>query len=246
MAGVHGQLVALLGDPPHLVDVGEVEVRVDALAEQVQGKRHKVHVPSSLAVAEEGPLDALGARHQGQLGGGDGGAAIVVGVHAEDPAVAAADVAVAPLDLVGVDVWRAHLDRRRQVEDHRPLGSRRPDLQHRLADLLDEVELGAREALRRILVGEVGSRQAGRQLADQLGATHRHGDDAGPVEAENDTALQRRGRVVEVDDGPLRARQALEGPLDQLVPRLGEDLDGHVLRDQVLLDQHAHEVEVGL
>jgi hypothetical protein len=246
MPGVHGQLVALLGDPPHLIDVGEVEMRLNALAEEIQRKGHEVDVAGPLAVAEEGPLDALSARHQGQLGRRDGRAAVVVGMHAQNPAVAPVNVAVAPLDLVGVDVGRAHLDGRGQVEDHAPLRSRLPDLHHRLADLPGEIELGPREALRRVLVGEVGSGQAGRQLADQLGAANRHGDDAATVEAEDDAALERRGRVVQVDDRPLRACQALEGPLDELVAGLGEDLDGHVLGYQVFLDQEAHEIKVGL
>ena len=68
-------------------------------------------------------------------------------VDAEDEAVTHPEVAVAPLDLVRVDVWRAHLDRRRQVEDRLVLWRRRPDLQHRLADLLREIELRAGEAL---------------------------------------------------------------------------------------------------
>ena len=65
--------------------------------------------------------------------------------------VALRDVAAEPFDLVGVDVRRRHLDRRRQVEDHLALGRRLPDLVHRVADLDREVELGAGEALRAVL-----------------------------------------------------------------------------------------------
>ena len=60
------------------VDVAEVEVGVDALAEQVQRQRDDVDVAGALAVAEQRALDAVGARHHGELGGGDGGAAVVV------------------------------------------------------------------------------------------------------------------------------------------------------------------------
>src|SRR3546814_2696175 len=67
----------------------------------------------------------------------------------QDHAVAPGDVAVEPLDLVGVDVRRRHLDRRRQVEDGPALRRRLPDVHHRLADLLGEVELGAGEAFGR-------------------------------------------------------------------------------------------------
>ena len=60
-------------------------------------------------------------------------------------------------------------------------------------------------------------------------------DDALLVQPEDDPALQRRGRVVEVDDGPLGPAQRLEGPLDQLLPALDQNLDGHVVGDQVAL-----------
>ena len=55
-----------------------------------------------------------------------------------------------------------------------------------------------------------------------------------------------RRRVVEVDDRLLGAAQRLEGALDQLVAGLGQHLDGDVVGDQVLLDELADEVEVGL
>ena len=59
-------------------------------------------------------------------------------------------------------------------------------------------------------------------------------------------ALGDRGGVVEVHDGPGRAGHGLEGAVDELVAGLGEDLDGDVVGDQVLFDELAAEVEVGL
>ena len=70
--------------------------------------------------------------------------------------------------------------------------------------------------------------------------------DALAVRAEHDVALQDRGRVVEVHDRLLRADQRLVGASDQVLAGLGQHLDGDVVRDQVLLDQHPDEVEVGL
>jgi hypothetical protein len=49
-----------------------------------------------------------------------------------------------------------------------------------------------------------------------------------------------------VHDRPRRALHALVGALDQLLAALHEHLDGDVVGDAVLLDQLAHEVEVGL
>ena len=82
----HRQLVAVLDRAPDLVDVAEVDLRVDALAEQVHAQRHQADVAGALAVAEQAALDAVGAGHEAQLGGGDGGAAVVVRVQAQDDA----------------------------------------------------------------------------------------------------------------------------------------------------------------
>jgi hypothetical protein len=49
-----------------------------------------------------------------------------------------------------------------------------------------------------------------------------------------------------VDDGLLGAGDGLVGALDQLLAALGEHLDGDVVGDQVVVDQLAAEVEVGL
>src|SRR3546814_12376012 len=74
--------------------------------------------------------------------------------------------------------------------------------------LLGEVELGAGEALRRVLIDDLrvaflGHRR--RQVADALGALHGDVDDARPVQAEDDAALQGGGGVVEVNADPARA-----------------------------------------
>ena len=53
-----------------------------------------------------------------------------------------------PLDLVGVDVGRRHLDRGRQVEDDLAAVLWLPDVGHRLAHLDRERQLGAGEDLR--------------------------------------------------------------------------------------------------
>ena len=125
-------------------------------------------------------------------------------------------------------------------------GRRLPHVHDPLADLHREVELGAGEALRRVLVVHVALRDGGGQLAAEAGRAHRDVHDAGPVEAEDDPALEGGGGVVEVHHRPRGAAQRLVGALDLLGPRLGEDLDDHVVRDQVLLHELADEVEVGL
>src|SRR5690606_35289767 len=78
VARVDLTLVALLPRATDLVDVGEVDLRVDALGEQVHTQGDQVDVAGALAMPEQAALDAVGAGHHGQLGGGDGGAAVVV------------------------------------------------------------------------------------------------------------------------------------------------------------------------
>src|ERR1700674_2521723 len=246
MARVDRQLIAGLHDAPYLVDVRDVEVGLDALTEQVQRQGNEVHVACALAIPEQRAFDSFCARHKRQLGGGDGGAPVVVRMHAEDEAVPPADVSMAPLDLVRVNVWGTHLYRRRQVEDHLLLRGGLPDVDDRVRDLLGKVELGAREALRRVFEDEFGRLVVGRQALDQRGAADRDCDDAIPVEAEDHPTLQGRCRVVQVHDGAASARHALEGALNQLLPGLGQDLDGDVVGDQTLLDEQPHEVEVEL
>ena len=217
------QPVAVLGDPAQGVDVGDVELGVDALAEQVHGQGDDVDVAGALAVAEQRALDPVGAGHHAELGGGHracrgrcGGAATA------RPSRGCGTLRMEPLDHVGVDVRRVHLDGGRQVHDQRPVGRRLDDVDHRLADLDGVVDLGAGEALGRVLVADVGAGQRVLQLAAQPGGVDGDLGDAGLVEPEHDPALQHRRRVVEVDDGP-RATPAMRlvGALDQLVAGTG-------------------------
>ena len=135
VARVDRQLGAVLDGPAHLVDVGDVDLRVDALAEQVHRQGDQADVAGALAVAEQAALDPVGAGHHRQLGGGDGGAAVVVRVQADHRVGAPGELAAEPLDLVGVDVGRRDLDGRRQVEDDLAAVLGLPDVGDRLADL---------------------------------------------------------------------------------------------------------------
>ena len=113
---VHVDAGAVLGGAPDLVDVAEVDHRVDALAVEVQPERDQVDVAGALAVAEQAALDALRPGQHRQLGVGGRGAAVVVGVHRQRDVLAPGQVPAHPLDLVGVDVRRRPLDRAGQVE----------------------------------------------------------------------------------------------------------------------------------
>jgi len=85
------------------------------------------------------------------VGRGYAGAAIVVTVHAERDVPAARAMPLEPFDAIGEHVRRRHLDRGRQVHDHGPVGTGVPRFGHGVANFERVVELGAAEALGRIL-----------------------------------------------------------------------------------------------
>ena len=88
------------------------------------------------------------SREQRQLGGGDAGAAVVVGVQADHRLVPVREAAGEPLDLVGIDVGRRHLHGGGEIDDHRRLGGCAPLLRHGGADVHGKIEFRACEALR--------------------------------------------------------------------------------------------------
>ena len=151
-----------------------------------------------------------------------------------------------PLDLIGKAVGAGHLHRRRQVDDAGSLRSRLPLIHDRLADLQRIVRLGRGEALRRILEGPAGLRVTGRGQTHPPGTLDGNRLDPLTVAPEYPVPLHRGGGVVEVDDGARCPGQGLEGAMDQIFPRLDQDLDGHLRRNLVFVDQPAHEVEVRL
>ncbi|MCY1409165.1 hypothetical protein D9M71_245040 [compost metagenome] len=169
-----------------------------------------------------------------------------MGVQADDHAVTARHIAAEPFDLVGVDVRRRDFDGGRQVEDDLVLGGRVPDVDHRVADFLGELQFGGAEGFRRVLEGPLGFRLLSGVFDEQLGSVHGDLFHAVLVLVEDNAAERRAGRVVQVNDGFLRAAQGFERTGDQVFTGLGQHLDGGVVRNVAFFDQAAHEVEVGL
>ena len=235
---------ALIGGAD-LRHVGKVQLGIHAVTVQVHGQGDGIHVAGALTVAEQAALHTLSTGQHGQLGAGYAGAAVVVGVGGDDDAVAVLQVLVAVLDLVGVDMGHTHLHRDRQVDDHGAVGGRLHDVQHRIADLHGVVHLGAREALGAVLEEEIALVLLA-QLLDQLCAVHGDLLDLLLGLMEHLLTLGDRGRVVEVDDGPGRPLDRLEGAADDVVTALGQHLHGDVLGDHVFLDEGAEELVLRL
>ena len=240
------QLVAVLHGFADASDVGEINLRVHALGEHVQAQGDQVHVAGALTVAEEAALDAVRAGHVAELCCRDAFATVIVRVQGQDDGVTLLQVAVHPLDGVGVDIRRDHFHRGRQVDDHRVLRSGLHDVHHCVANLSGEVQLRAGEGFRRVLPAPVGVRVVLRNVLDQLSGIGGQLLDGGAVLAEHHFTLQLRGGVVEVNDHAWCAGACLEGAADQVLACLDENLDGHILRDHVLFDDLAYKVEVRL
>ncbi len=143
-----GQLGAELRHLAQPVDVVQVEGRVDALSEQIEGEGDHVHVAGPFTVAEQRALHPIGPGHDAQLGGGDGRAAVVVRVEAEHDLVPVTDGPAEPFDQIGIQVGGVHLHRGRQVEDDGPIDGRLDGVHDRLADLDRVLAFSPREALR--------------------------------------------------------------------------------------------------
>ena len=246
VARMHRQLGAFLADPGHRIDVREIEAGVDALGVHVEREGHHVHVAGALAIAEEAALDPVGARKHRELGRGHGGATVVVGMHAEDDLLAAGEVAVHPLHLVGVHVGHRHLDGGREVEDHLLARLRVPGGDHRIAHLAGKIELGGGEGFGAVLEHELGARLLGGELLDEHHAVDGKLADFVPAHPEHGLAEDRRGSVVDVHDDPPRAAHRFHGAADKVLAGLAQDLDGHVVGDLAVLDELADEVEISL
>ena len=172
--------------------------------------------------------------------------AIVVGMERQHDGVTVLDGASEPFDLIGVDVRGGVFHGGRQVDDHLAVRRGFIHIHHRLADLDREVQLGAGEGFGRVFVDNLGVAEHRRVLAAQLGAPHGDVDDARFVQTEHHPTLQLGGGVVEVHDGPVRPLDRLVCAFDQLGAGLGEHLHRHVFGDQILFDDGAQKIEIGL
>ena len=237
MSRVDGKLRTLPRDRADLIHVSKVELWIDPLAVKIHGHRHDVHISGSLAVAQQGPFYAVCARHDAQLSCRDSAAAIVMRMQRNNQRIAILHMVAKPLDLVGVDIRRAHLYRRRQVDDGRMLGRRRQHLIDCIANGHRKIQLGAREAFRAVFKHPLSIGPGVCGLLDQPCAGDGNVQDALPIEPKNILSLDRRGTVVKVHHSALYTLQRGKGLLDQISPSLRQDLNRHALWNTVLLYQ---------
>ena len=160
MARMHRQLVAVLDRARGSRRCRRSRARVDALRVQVERHVDEVDVAGALAVAEQAAFDAIGAGHHGELAGGGAGAAVVVRVHRQHDARRAARRwrcihSIMSAKMFGVEC--STVDGRLTMHLRSGVGCQTVGRRRR-PTRLENVELGAREHLGRILEAPVGVR----------------------------------------------------------------------------------------
>ena len=244
---MHRKAVAFGHALHDLRHVGEVQLRVHALAVEVHRHGDDVHVAGALAVAEQRALDAVGAGHGGQFRRRHGAAAVVVGMQAHRDVFPGRQVVAEIFHLVGEHIGRRRFHGGGQVQDDLLAVLRFPDPADRLADRHGEIRARSGNSSPASTGRSTPCRDTSfRVVPDPGGAVHGDPEDLLLRHLEGLLPLYPAGGVVDMDDGALHADQRFEGPLDEVFPGLGEDLDGDVIGDAVLFHQLAGEVELHL
>src|SRR5690606_21428075 len=160
--------------------------------------------------------------------------------------IAVVEVPVHPLDGVRVHVGRGHLHGGGQVDDDLAVRSGLPHVQYRVAHLGRVLQFGPGEGLRAVFVEDAGVRQRLFKLLAQHGTVSGDVHDLVLAGTEHHVALQDGRGVVQMDDGVGGTAQGLVGALNEVLTRLGQDLDGDVRRDAAVLNEAPDKVKVGL
>ena len=106
-------MLQLLHYGANVTHIRKVDFRIHPLREHIHGQRDQIRVAGALAVAEKRTLHPVRAGKQTQLRGCYARAAVIVGMETDGHIGTLGKVSAKPLDLVGVNVRRSHLYRRR-------------------------------------------------------------------------------------------------------------------------------------
>ena len=139
-----------------MAQIGKINPGLNAPRKEIIDARHQIHVARALAVPEQRSFHTIGTGHESQLGRGYGHALVVVRMERNGNAVALRKVAAEIFDHIRIVVWRAALDSRREIHDHRLV--RRPfapRLKNRFTELQRKVDVGIGKLLGRKFVAEV-------------------------------------------------------------------------------------------
>ena len=242
LVDVHpGAFLVGLADGGH---IGEVQLRVNAVGVHIHGQGDNVYVSSALAVAEEGAFHPVGSGQQRQLRIGNAGAPVIVRMQGDGDILPVLEIFAHVLNLAGVDVRQAHFHGDGQVDDDIVVRARLQHVQNRVAHFQGVFRLGAGEAFGGILEAEIALIFRG-QLLHKPGAFHGNLLDFLLALAEDLLPLGNGSGIIEVNDGVGGTLAGLEGPADDVLPALGQHLDGHITGNHVIFNQGAQELVLG-
>ena len=246
VARMHRQLVAVLDHAADVVDLRKIELRRHALRVEIERDVDDIDIAGALAIAKQAAFHPLRARHQGQLGSRYARTPVVVRMHRQHDGIAARQIAVHPLDHVGKHIRRGMLHRGRQVDDAGPRGRGLPDGGDGIDHAPGKCQLGARKMFRRILKRPLRGELLRGQITDQGGVRAGQIDNLIFIHAQHHAAHHRRSGVVQMHDGAACARQSLHGAANQRLFGGRHDLNRHVVRHQLVLDEVAQKIEFDL
>ena len=105
------------------------------MCHHVDGYGHKVDITGSLAVSEKSSLDSVGTCQNTELGIGNTGTSVVVGMNGYDYALTVLEVIGHEFDLVCKNMGHCNLYGGRKVDDRLLFRSGLPYVKNRIADL---------------------------------------------------------------------------------------------------------------
>jgi len=105
---------------------------MNALRIEIQSQRNQIHIPRPLPIPKQTPLNPIRARHLRQLRRRHRTPPIIMRMQRHTNLLSLAHIPAKILNLVRIHIRRAHLHRRRQIENNRILHSRLPSFLHSL------------------------------------------------------------------------------------------------------------------
>ena len=192
-------------------------------------------------------FDAVRAGEQAKFRRRHAGAAVVVRVQADDERIAVLDVPANPFDLIRINIGHGDFDRVRQIQNHLVLRRRLPDVHDRLGNFLGEFHFRHAETFRRILEHDFRALEPGQTVFDPSARRCTAMALISSFDLPNTT--RRCAGEVELYRwmmtffAPIKR---FDGALDQILARLHEHLEPHVVRRALFLDEPAVEGELGV
>ena len=163
-------------------------------------------------------------------------------MQADQDVAAVFEVLVQILDLRRKDMGHRRLNSSRNIDNGLMIRCGLPDIQYGVADLKSILHFGSVKALRTVFKRKIAVGLICKAL-QKAGAIDGELFDLIFILFEYLFPLRDGGRVVEMDHGARRAFDRFKCTADDVFPRLGQDLNRHIRRDHILLDQSSDKVE---